>query len=431
MRRLLVTAALLAFHLIPQGASGQKLVLGVATHLGQDRGDPDRYLSILKDAGIASFRDDFYWSNAERKQGSFSANAGLQRLDKAIRSAPAVRIEPLIILDYGNKFYDDGGFPRSEEGQAAFVRYAQYVASQYKGVVKQYEIWNEWNIGAGGRTGKRYGDPALYASLLKKVYAALKSIDPNVTVIGGAVADQDLPWIQALLKEGALAYMDGLSVHPYNFSAGKNATPENVIVWLSQLSDVLQSSNGGKPVPIYVTEVGWPNHEGQHGTSPGTTADNLARLLLLAPTVSSVRGIWWYEFQDSGTDRHNREHNFGLIANDYTPKPGICTLREVSRLISNHQFVAARQLDRGIWMVTYRAPGGQYAYSVWTSDPDAQQRTVQISFGKDAHVSTGDFCRPATVASENKDGGNTLNVRASTSPALVLSDGPMTQAQVR
>jgi beta-glucosidase/6-phospho-beta-glucosidase/beta-galactosidase len=52
-------------------------------------------------------------------------------------------------LDYGNKFYNDGGYPSTDKEILAFSRYASWTAQRFKGNVKYYEIWNEWTIGTG------------------------------------------------------------------------------------------------------------------------------------------------------------------------------------------------------------------------------------------------------------------------------------------
>jgi hypothetical protein len=59
----------------------------------------------------------------------------LKDWDNYVRRAASTGIEPLLILDYGNKFYDDGDKPRTEEGLEAFARYAEFVVRNFKGVV--------------------------------------------------------------------------------------------------------------------------------------------------------------------------------------------------------------------------------------------------------------------------------------------------------
>jgi len=56
----------------------------------------------------------------------------------------------------------------------------------FKGRVKRYEIWNEWDSGCGmSRWGKGRLDD--YFRLIKFVYPRLKKIDPEARILVGAV----------------------------------------------------------------------------------------------------------------------------------------------------------------------------------------------------------------------------------------------------
>src|ERR1017187_9813117 len=56
--------------------------------------------------------------------------------DEFVNAGLKAGIEPLIILDYGNRLYDDGDKPRSPEAIEAFCRYAEFVVGHFKGRVK-------------------------------------------------------------------------------------------------------------------------------------------------------------------------------------------------------------------------------------------------------------------------------------------------------
>ncbi|GAB2573501.1 hypothetical protein ISP15_04500 [Dyella jejuensis] len=49
--------------------------------------------------------------------------------------------------------------------------------------------------------------------------------------------------------------------------------------------------------------------------------DYLARFMALARASRYVRGVWWYDLIDDGSDPDNRENRFGLFNQDGTPKP--------------------------------------------------------------------------------------------------------------
>src|SRR6185295_4149299 len=127
--------------------------------------------------------------------------------------------------------------------------------------------------GAGSVSQENKGDPVAYANLLKTVYAALKAVDPEIVVLGGAMLSPDTQWSNALFQAGALSNMDGLSVH---LSSQANAAEQSV-QYLQILEAEARSANGGKTVPLYVTEFGWPTNIGQDGMDATVAAHYLAR----------------------------------------------------------------------------------------------------------------------------------------------------------
>lgn len=144
----------------------------------------------------------------------------------------------------------------------------------------------------------------------------LKSANPAAKVIVGALAD-DLngwPWLTAAINAGLLVSADGVSVHLYDHSMPPSqAWVSEVVNSLRTLQTLLRASNGGKPVPIYVTETGCPTYVGSGGVSEKVAAEQDARLLLEAQTVEDLAGIWWYDFADVGDNPYNREHRFSNI----------------------------------------------------------------------------------------------------------------------
>jgi polysaccharide biosynthesis protein PslG len=142
----------LAFMLLILGAANNfvfGLELGVGTHFGQGRGDPAFAFKWMKSAGMNSFRDEIYWSNVEFQSDKFAPDAKAQLSLKAFSEAKSQGINPILILSYGNPIYDGGTQPYSEKGRAAFAAYAAWLCKQLKDKVEYFEVWNEWNLGAG------------------------------------------------------------------------------------------------------------------------------------------------------------------------------------------------------------------------------------------------------------------------------------------
>jgi hypothetical protein len=140
--------------------------------------------------------------------------------------------------------------------------FANYLANAFGQSVNAYEIWNEED-GSPGWTGT----PAQYVSLLAAAYPAIKSANPNATVILGGLAANDYPYLQLLYKAGAGPYFDAVGVHtddacsltsPYGFAynPGTNLINRWSFLGFTTVHSVM-AANGDAAKPIYMTEFGW------------------------------------------------------------------------------------------------------------------------------------------------------------------------------
>ena len=390
--RLLALLALLPM----AGLAADPFLVGACTHFGQGKGLLGANLSVMSQGGIASFRDEVGWGSIERARGEFAMPAAW---DDFVNAGLKAGIEPLIILDYGNRLYDDGDKPRSPEAIEAFCRYAEFVVGHFKGRVKLYEVWNEWDIAIGSRTPGSADD---YAALIKKVYPRIKAVDPSIAVYGGAPTPGGVRngWLERILAQGALPFMDALSIHTYTYSeTGRARGPEAWAEWMGQVGKMTQKYSDGKPVPLYVTETGWPTQIDRRGTPPDVAAAYLARMYLLARTMPFLKGIWWYDFQDDGWNAANNENNFGMVRPDLTPKPAYFSLADIAKLVSKAEFAGRVEAgDPDIWALKFREPDGIETWAIWSAHPDdGWQVTLKTSRSNPGAVSVREVGRKAIM----------------------------------
>src|SRR3954454_13639278 len=85
----------------------------------------------------------------------------------------------------------------------------------------------------------------------------------------------------------------------------------------------------GPHVPIHVEENGWP-------TGPGRSEDYQAfALRTMVGTVDEFRGTYgvtdyrWFDLRDHNTSSDNFQHHYGLLRDDYSPKPAFGVYREL------------------------------------------------------------------------------------------------------
>jgi hypothetical protein len=308
------------------------LQVGVGIHVGQNKNALDATTAALEQGGFTSFRDEVFWHRLERKKGVLEFPDSLRDLDQLVTRSAGRGLRPLLILDYGNPFYDGGGQLSSTEAIAAWSRYVRFVVKHFKGRVDQFEVWNEWNIGSGGTPAQRagrYGNADDYAKVLKAAYSAVKAENPGASVIGGGFAGYDYKWIEAFGRAGGFTALDGFSTHPYVFAEGKKGTPDSAIHHLDELKKLLDRLAPGRNVRVYVTEAGWPVHTGANGVTEQQQADYLQQFMLLAKSRPWIAGVWWYDLFDDGDDASDKEHRFGLIDRAGVKRPAFQALSGV------------------------------------------------------------------------------------------------------
>ncbi|MDH7571334.1 MAG: glycosyl hydrolase, partial [Armatimonadota bacterium] len=323
--------ALFSFARLPRrsvDAPDVETPFGVCTHFAQGKGKLPLSLELMAGMGARWLRDEAHWSAIEREKGVYTFPLAF---DGYLRAAPQYGIRPLVIFDYGNALYDGGAAPASREAVSAFADYAYQLVRRYRNHCRHWEVYNEPNIGFW----KPRPDPRAYARLLRATYMAAKRADPGCTVVGVCTAGTDLSYIEAVLKEGGLDYMDALSIHPYRYP---RAPEESRFVDALEQCRALLERYGGGGKPIWITEVGWPTHHDARGVSEETAADYLVRTYVQAMSLPFVQGVFWYDFQNDGTDPTNNEHNFGLIRLDFTPKAGYVAYGMMTRALAGKRF---------------------------------------------------------------------------------------------
>ncbi|MDI9727049.1 hypothetical protein [Stutzerimonas stutzeri] len=340
----------------------EPFVVGVCAH-ELHRGDPSgRAYAMMRDAGITSVRTDAHWAYVERQPNQLKIEPSWHRY---LKETARHGLSTQFILGYGNQHHGGGEKPRTEPVRAAFNRYVNHLSEAFKGQVAYYEIWNEWDV-------EDPRDPRFtqdYARLIADAAGIVRQRDPAAKVLAGAVTTQGIEsgFALRLLENGLMQSVDGLSLHPYVHCRGwRRNTPEAWIDWMAEVDKDLTRA-AGRPVPLYLTEMAWPSHQGACGIDENLQAAYLARAFFLARTLPSIRGMWWYDFRNDGTDRTEREHNFGLVRQDFTPKPAYRVLTAVSDIVANYRFIGRDEHSDGDVVALRFARGEDELLVAWSA----------------------------------------------------------------
>lgn len=330
-------------------------------------------MEMLAATGIKWIRTDFAWGETELEKGIYD----FSEYDRLMASMDKYGIRGYFILDYGNRLYDRGTAPRTDEGRAAFARWAAAAAKHFQGHNIIWEMYNEPNIGFW----KPRPNVGNYIKLAIAVGKAIRTEAPGEMYIGPATSEIDMNFLEACFRAGLLEYWDAVSVHPY-----RQTPPETVLPEYEKLSKLItEYAPVGKQVPIISGEwgysVAWQDYdEARHGKYlPRQWLTNIA-----AGVPISI----WYDWHDDGQDQNDEEDNFGMVAYPYyegiepvyDPKPAYVAAQTLTRILSGYEFVKNiipndQELESRFVLQFER--NGQIAIAAWNST-DGQTEEVKL-----------------------------------------------------
>lgn len=340
--------------------------LGVNIHFTDAR--PGE-MEMLEGGGFTWVRMDLSWSGTERVKGEYD----FRPFERLLDSLDKHGIRAMLILDYHNRFYDEGLSPYTDEGRAAFARWAAAAVSKFKGRGIIWEMYNEPNISFW----KPRPNPPDYIKLAIEVGKAIRAVAPDELYVGPATSQIDLPFLTACFEAGLLEYWDAVTVHPYRQSAPETVVPE----YLKLRRKIDRFAPAGKHLPIISGEWGysavWQRFD----------ADRQARYLArqwLVNLSQSVPLSIWYDWRNNGKNPKEPEHHFGTVQHDYRrgeqpvfePKPAYRAAQTLTRCLSGLRF--NKRLDVGQaddWCLLFAA-GDRQALACWTTRPGAPREVV-------------------------------------------------------
>jgi hypothetical protein len=273
----------------------------------------------------------------------------------------------------------------------------------------------------------------------RQLYEALKSdpatahlpiLGPALTKVSNANALGDLS-----------AYMDYGNIHPYYGgrnpeTRGWGSNDYGSITWGFRL----MAKPVSQSLAVWATETGLHNAESAEGNFPYTPEDIAALYLPRQYLYFFSRGIigsYTYEFANSGTNMSNKEHNFGMIRNDGTPKPAyyalknlITLLKDTSDSFSPEMLNYSLEGDLSeVYHLLLQKSDGTFYIAIWVGKQDWNPKKKLRTFSSPQNVSLklGTAVRDAAIAVPN-DGtqwitapinDSTINVTASNKVTII------------
>lgn len=208
-----------------------------------------------------------------------------------------------------------------------YADFAKKVVERYSHLgVKHWELKNEPNH---QKHWKPKPDPAAYTRLLQLSHTLIKQADPQAFVLtaglGGEKVDRynlsGPDFVAAMYEHGAKGYFDAVSYHPYTYPDSPSLGTRGWALMLRIRDLMVQNGDGDKQ--IWVTEYGAPTNGSRLHVV--VTEDEQAALVTDAYTLfgsySWAGPLFWFTYQDKGSDPDVQDDWFGLVRFDGSPKP--------------------------------------------------------------------------------------------------------------
>ena len=356
----------------------QSSPFGLMTHFAQNW--PLDVIPVLAKGGVKNIRDEQYWMHIEKKKGEFEFPDNFTAYMNALKAA---HIDPLIVLDFGSRIYDDtpdapgyGNAPYTDEGRAAYARYGQEILKKYGAQIKAVEVWNEYN-GTFGKGPVAQDKAKFYAEMLQVTYPALKKTRPDVNVVGVSAVAVPLPYFEDLFKRGSLKYMDSLSLHPYR----TQSLPEGVEQQLLKLQSLIKKYNDGQPMPLWITELGWYVKTRDSRSDVIVTETDQAKYLVRANVLALSAGVvqyyWYHAHDDASFPTSGVLRGTDDPMGRYTPKPAFAAYAVMQRNLLDAQFQKREEtVNEDTYSMLFK-DGANQKRVMWSLQP----QTVAVKAG--------------------------------------------------
>lgn len=249
--------------------------------LEPDPAKVEQQLKQISELGFGWIRQEFPWEDIEiHAKGDFEDHRNVEAIGVVSAWAKYDRI-----VDWADQYgiqiqarisnpprwaqiSEDAGDMAPPANIQDYVDYAVAVAERYQGRIRYFQLWNEPNI------YPEWGDiepvnPERYTDLLCQTYHALKTVDPDIVVISGALAPtvalserdlNDFVFLERMYAAGAGACFDVLSMQGYGLNSGptdRRMRPTTVNVSRNLYIRDIMVKHGDSHKPIWLSEAAW------------------------------------------------------------------------------------------------------------------------------------------------------------------------------
>jgi hypothetical protein len=280
------------------------------------------------------------------------------------------------------------------------------------------------------------GDPRWSTKLRAYQRELWRRVRGNPKLAGVPVLGPSVLSFASFSKLGNLSrWLDCGNVHPY---AGGDVPSADLRTNMAAVRRVASRK------PVCATEAGYHNATADHGDHPGvseTTAGAYVPRLYLDFFRAGIERTFLYELVDEWSDpgRNKRDSNFGLLRNDFSPKPAYRSLKALMELTAPAGHIGRLTPVRvGVkgpsdvrWQLLQTAPR-RYAIVLWREvrvwdenrrasvRVSARRATVKLGSGVSVSgVVQADARGQSRARASARGGGRQLGVEVGAHPVVI------------
>lgn len=332
-------------------------------------GENDYWMGVVNNLGFTWIKAQVRWQDIELTQGDINWGA----LDNMMNTACAkgLRVMLSIVAAPPWTIASPLGQEAPPDDYALYADFVGKLIDHYPGQIGAIEVWNEQNLEREWNTAAGI-NPADYLRLLELTHRTIKSKDPNITVISGALSPtgincrvgpfpnncaadgrvivmDDATYLREFVRLGGLNHADCVGTHSngtnlppsadganppdrdgYTFT-GPWDSPHYSWSLSSQIDTYWNIIDGTKP--LCVTEFGYaspvqgvfrPGFDFAADVSEEEQGEYLVQAFNLMRDSGKVHGAWLFnlDYGPKGGDPADDDNViFSLLYRDGTPRP--------------------------------------------------------------------------------------------------------------
>ena len=328
---------------------------GVCVHVVET--NMDKFIPIYTSLGSKYIRADIRF-NYIYKDGTFD----FSKYDSIIQRLSDNDIKILAIVGSASSVLGEDKIISNNEELDIFNEYVDLLADRYPQITS-YEVLNEPNA-----TYKEESNIKWYAKTAEKVSQTLKEKNTDNEILIGSTsygpnALYPTEFINNVANNMKNKYLNIFSYHIYDFSKKINLNEE----FISKLQENKQMSNTfGGFIKNANTEYGASTYAEEF--TEEAQANKIVQQNIICDQFDINYSIV-YNFRNTGMDTSEKEENFGIVQNDYTPKLSYYALKHYYENINGAQYVGYVNIADGVQAHVYDKDG-KTKMIVWSDNAE-------------------------------------------------------------